>query len=85
VTVPAIHRYAVWVNATVAHILSLLPLLFMRLSAAMERERTALGPQAEDEGLSDRVVKGKFPMAQIQLVLLEQRRCLGFCLPRMGS
>lgn len=39
----------------------------------MEREQIALGPKAEDYGLSDRVVEGKFPMAQIQLVLLEHR------------
>jgi hypothetical protein len=73
VTVPAIYRYAVWVNATVARILSLLPLLFMRLSVAMEREQTALGPKAEDYGLSDRVIEGKFLTSQIQLVLLEHR------------
>ncbi len=72
-TVPATHRYAVRVNATVARILSLLPLLFMQLSLAMEREQTALRPVAEDYGLYDRIIEGKFPTSQIQLVLLEHR------------
>lgn len=60
-------------NATVARILSLLPLLFMRLSAAMEREQTVPGPIAEDHGLYGLITEGKFLTLQIQLVLLEHR------------
>jgi len=62
VTVPVIHRYAVWVNATVARILSLLSLLFMRLSTTMERAQATLGHKTEDYGLSGRVADGKFPI-----------------------
>ncbi|THJ17243.1 MAG: hypothetical protein CAF42_002355 [Nitrospira sp. CG24B] len=72
-TVPAIHRHAVRVNGTVARILSLLPLLFMRLSTAMEREQTAPYPIAEDYRPYDRIIEGEFPTSQIQLVLLEYR------------
>lgn len=39
----------------------------------MEGEQTALGPKAEDYGLSGRVIEGKFLTSQIQLVLLEHR------------
>jgi hypothetical protein len=60
-------------KATVGLILSWLLFLFMQLLSAMEREQTALRPVAEDYGPYDRIIEGKFPTSQIQLVLLEHR------------
>lgn len=60
-------------KATAALILSLLPLLFMQLSSAIEREQTAPRPVAENYGLYDRIIEGNFLTSQIQLVLLEHR------------
>ncbi len=67
------HRHAVRMKATVALVLSWLPFLFMQLLLAMEREQTAPHPVVEDYGPYDRVIEGKFPTSQIQLVLLEHR------------
>jgi hypothetical protein len=73
VAVPTSHQHAGLMKATVGLILSWLLFLFMQLLSAMEREQTAPRPVAEDYGPYDRIIEGKFPRSQIQLVLLEHR------------